>query len=180
MLKMNSQGATVWKLQGMLRKLGYAINDRPGFFGADTRGAVIDIQSSNGLRPVGVAGHKVLKLIKGMLLSQADNTTPSGGVAYIGETEKNLNRLEAHRKSGGMVKGLAPEWERIEWACEPGRGRLAKVLFPAEWERIEFINHKDSVGVLIDGQPVAGLKQALNTQAREALKAILVEFEEGD
>jgi len=53
MLKISSQGAAVSKLQGMLRELDYTINDRPGFFGVDTRNAVMDIQSSNGLTKSG-------------------------------------------------------------------------------------------------------------------------------
>ena len=100
MLKMNSRGAAVSKLQEMLRQLDYTINDRPGFFGADTRDAIMDLQSKNDLRPTGIAGQKVLQLIQKMLKERERvDDSPSQSPEKDTSAEKKQYRVKGTVKT---------------------------------------------------------------------------------
>lgn len=115
MLKINARGETVSKLQGMLRQLGYAIHDRPGFFGADTRDAVMDFQAKSGMHPTGVAGQDVLKLMQDRIKAQSGNTslpnkdgdsTPvQGRPAYVDVWERVATPLEDDSLSDPALQG---------------------------------------------------------------------------
>jgi peptidoglycan hydrolase-like protein with peptidoglycan-binding domain len=79
-LKINMRGEAVKELHDLLRKLGYSIKDRSGFFGASTRDAVLDVQRKNKLRATGVVSSNTLVEITRLALA---TVTPSSGRRVI-------------------------------------------------------------------------------------------------
>jgi len=63
-LKMFMRGKSVRTLQEMLKRLGYPMDDQPSIFGASTRDAVKNFQSTKGLKATGIVDDELLNLMR--------------------------------------------------------------------------------------------------------------------
>ncbi len=67
-LRLGSTGPNVKLIQSLLRKIGYSIDAVDGFFGNNTRQAVIAFQRNNGLIPDGIVGPATWAIFENLLL----------------------------------------------------------------------------------------------------------------
>jgi len=105
------RGKAVKELQDMLRKLGYSIGGREGFFGANTRDAVMDFQRKNKLRPTGIANPQTIAALKKMITASRTNKRSDDRVARkysLGNKKKVIGkRLREWRIEKGWKGYLA-------------------------------------------------------------------------
>lgn len=80
-LRMGMSGTDVMEIQATLRKLGYSV-DADGFFGPQTRLAVMEFQREYGLRPDGVIGSATYSMLRPYLLGYSTYTIRPGDTFY--------------------------------------------------------------------------------------------------
>lgn len=83
-LKKGSIGSDVMKLQAVLKKIGYNLENIDGVFGSETEKAVIKFQSNNGLNADGIVGAGTYYILNGFIL---------GYDSYIIRTGDTINSI---------------------------------------------------------------------------------------
>lgn len=80
-LRIGMSGSDVMEIQAMLRKLGYSVGV-DGFFGPQTRAAVMEFQREYGLYPDGVIGSGTYNVMRRYLLGYSVYTVRPGDTFY--------------------------------------------------------------------------------------------------
>ena len=106
-LKLNSQGDAVKKLQEDLTALGYYYATKSGNYGSKTEAAVKEFQKDNGLSADGVAGSKTLEAIAKKLngsTGSAESTSSASGLR-LGSTGIEVANLQENLTTLGFYYG---------------------------------------------------------------------------
>ena len=106
-LKINSQGSDVERLQKRLQKLGFSPGNIDGDFGPGTEAALIAYQRSKGLLADGVAGPRTLKSLG---LVDDDNLA----TVIPGVTPQAVSRLFPFTPIGNIKANLPPTMAGLE------------------------------------------------------------------
>jgi len=108
-LKIYMRGKSVRTLQGMLRQMGYPMEDQPAIFGASTRDAVKDFQKRKGLKDTGIVDDELFALMQQSVGFQAEKSDKAK------QTEKAAGGNDSRRLDAliGLLisKGILSEEE---------------------------------------------------------------------
>jgi g-D-glutamyl-meso-diaminopimelate peptidase len=81
-LDIGSQGTDVMEIQSLLKKIGYNPGPIDGYYGPQTRDAVISFQKDNNLTPDGIIGPQTYKLINVLLRGYDEYYIQSGDTLW--------------------------------------------------------------------------------------------------
>lgn len=81
-LRIGSTGPNVKLIQSLLNRIGYNAGSVDGFFGAQTRNAVLSFQRDNGLVPDGIVGPATWSLFERLLLGSDNYIIRPGDTLY--------------------------------------------------------------------------------------------------
>lgn len=108
LLRYDSSGDAVLKLQKDLNALGYYDGSLSGHFGTKTEAAVMNFQRKNGLSADGIAGSKTLALIASALGGSSSSSSSSGssGSSSSSSSSSSSTLLKYGMKSSDAVRTL--------------------------------------------------------------------------
>jgi len=103
-LKIFMRGSRVTRLQHLLARKGYEIEDAPGLFGTSTRSAVKQMQQSNGLEATGIADDCLFALFgEGAPAVNGPTQSPASGASDIGALQARIDMLTQLLLDKGII-----------------------------------------------------------------------------
>lgn len=92
-LKIYMRGKRVTTLQGILKRMGYPMNDQLGLFGTFTRDAVKDIQKQRSLKVTGMVDEELLQSLQQGYENSEKNSEKKATATYNQQQIDALIRL---------------------------------------------------------------------------------------
>ena len=112
-LKEGRQGTDVTRLQDQLRAKGFFSGNSTGYFGSQTKAAVISFQKSQGLTADGIAGSRTLgALNRSSTISTSASTPSSGNSGSLrqGDRGPRVQQLQSDLKAAGFFQGNTTDY----------------------------------------------------------------------